>query len=114
LSGRQSRREQAKTLAAVAGRLARGHSQRAAVEDLGVARSTVRDWLGRAPIDEVPAAFQEFYASEEGIAWLHRQVLVAHLVITLFANGGIRPVCTFLELSGLSAFVASSYGRRVN
>ena len=67
-----------------------------------------------AGADEVPAAFQEFYASEEGIAWLHRQVLVAHLVITLFANGGIRPVCTFLELSGLSAFVASSYGRRVN
>ncbi len=92
------------------GRLAQGHSQRAAFEELGVARSTLRDWLAQTPIDEVPAALREFYASEEGVAWLHRQILAAHLVITLLSGAGIRQVCTFLELSGLSAFVAGSYG----
>ncbi len=70
----------------------------------------MQDWLGQAPRVEVPAALRQFYASEEGVAWLHRQVLAAHLVITLLAGAGIRQVCTFLELSGLSAFVASSYG----
>jgi tetratricopeptide (TPR) repeat protein len=94
----------------VQGRLAQGHSQRAVAEALGVARSTLQDWLGQASSDEVPAALRQFYASEEGVAWLHRQVSAAHLVITLLAGAGIRQVCTFLELSGLSAFVASSYG----
>lgn len=70
----------------------------------------MRDWLAQAPSDEVPAALREFYATEEGVAWLHRQVLAAQFVITLFNDGGIRSVCTFLELSGLSAFVGSSYG----
>jgi hypothetical protein len=38
------------------------------------------------------------------------------LVITLLGSGGIRLVCQFLELSGLSAFIASSYGvqQRIN
>jgi transcriptional regulator with XRE-family HTH domain len=110
LSRRYPRLEQAGTLAAVQGRLAQGQSQRAVAEALGVARSTLQDWLGQAPSDEVPAALAQFYASEEGVLWLHRQVLAAHLVITLLAGAGIRQVCTFLELSGLSAFVASSYG----
>jgi hypothetical protein len=91
-------------------RLAQGQSHRSIAGELGVARSTLQDWLGQAPAEEVPTALQQFYASEEGVACLHRQVLAAHLVITLLAGAGIRQVCTFLELSGLSAFVASSYG----
>lgn len=110
MNRRTPRREQAGTLAAAKRRLAQGHSQRSVAEQLGVARSTLQDWLGQAPTQEVPAALQQFYASEEGVAWLHRQVLAAHLVITLLAGAGIRAVCTFLELSGLSAFAASSYG----
>jgi transcriptional regulator with XRE-family HTH domain len=110
LSRRTPRREQAGRLAAAQQGLAQGQSQRSVAGELGVARSTLQDWLGQAPAEEVPAALQQFYASEEGVAWLHRQVLAAHLVITLLAGGGIRQVCTFLELSGLSAFAASSYG----
>lgn len=110
MSRRTPRREQAGRLAAAQQGLAQGQSQRSVAGELGVARSTLQDWLGQAPAQEVPAALQQFYASEEGVAWLHRQVLAAHLVITLLAGAGIRQVCTFLELSGLSAFVASSYG----
>lgn len=110
MSRRYPRQEQAGTLAAAQDRLAQGHSQRSVAEELGVARSTLQEWLGQVPSGEVPAALRQFYACEEGVAWLHRQVLAAHLVITLLAGAGIRQVCTFLELSGLSAFVASSYG----
>ncbi len=46
----------------------------------------------------------------EGLRWLHQLVLVAHFSITLQGAGGIRVVCQFLELSGLSAFVGASYG----
>ncbi|MEZ5583598.1 MAG: hypothetical protein R3F37_13385 [Candidatus Competibacteraceae bacterium] len=41
---------------------------------------------------------------------LHRLVIAAQFVITLLGCGGVRLVCQFLDLSGLSAFVASSYG----
>ena len=90
--------------------LARGQSQRAVAEQLRVPRATLQGWLAQEPSGDVPAALAQFVASEEGVAWLHRQVLAAQLVITLLAGAGIRQVCTFLELSGLSAFVASSYG----
>lgn len=68
---------------------------------------------GRPPSRAVPAALRAFYAPAEGVAWLHRQVLAARLVITVLTGAGIRQVCTFLELSGLSAFVASSFGSQL-
>jgi hypothetical protein len=38
-------------------------------------------------------------------------VLAAHGTITLRGGAGVRVVCEFLELSGLSAVVGASYGR---
>lgn len=46
----------------------------------------------------------------EGVRWLHQLVLAAHFTITLQGGAGVRVVCQFLELSGLSAFVGASYG----
>ena len=37
-------------------------------------------------------------------------VLAAHFSITLKGGAGVRVVCEFLELSGLSAFVGAAYG----
>ena len=37
-------------------------------------------------------------------------VLAAQFAITLRGGAGVRVVCEFLELSGLSAFVGASYG----
>lgn len=110
MRARRARHRQAATLAEVQSGLAQGCSQRELSEQLGVARSTLQGWLAREPAADVPAALAQFYASEEGVQWLRRQVIAAHLVITLLAGGGIRLVCTYLELSGLSAFVADSYG----
>jgi hypothetical protein len=97
--------------AAVVGREA-GHSQRQVAAQLGVARSTLQDWCvpPLAGGDVAPAMLMAFVQTPEGVKWLQRQVLAAQFVITLLAGAGVRVVCQFLELSGLSAFVGASYG----
>ena len=49
-------------------------------------------------------------ATPAGTRWLHQLVVVMHLIITLRAGAGVRLVCEFLELSGLSAVVGAAYG----
>ncbi len=109
MAGR-SRREQAAKLTQAKAGLQAGHSQRRLSEECDLPRTTLRRWCGRKPPSEVPAALAAFFESEEGLEWLHRQVIAAHLVIALLAGAGIRLVCRFLELSGLAPFVATSYG----
>jgi hypothetical protein len=106
-----TRLERAQALKAAGACRAAGQSERAVAAALGRPRSTLRDWA-RADVApaEVPAALAAFVASEEGVQWLHRLVLALHVVITLRAGGGVRLVCECLELSGLSAFVGTSYG----
>ena len=85
-------------------------SQRQQAREAGVARTTLQYWQQRQTELEAPAATVAFFESPEGVEMLHRLVIAAQLVITLLGCGGVRLVCQFLELSGLSAFVASSYG----
>jgi hypothetical protein len=84
--------------------------------ELEVARSSLRDWQRRAERTPTPAALVAFAESAEGVQWLRRQMVAMHFVITLLAGAGVRLVCEYLELSGLSALVASSYGvqQRIN
>lgn len=87
-----------------------GISQRMFAESEGMPRGTLRHWLDRkAGLDASPAVVG-FFESAEGLAFLHRLVAAAQLVFVQAGPGGIRPLCRFLELSGLDAFVASSYG----
>ncbi|WP_300988978.1 hypothetical protein [Thiocapsa sp.] len=78
--------------------------------EMGIARSTLRDWCGEVPRGDPPTGLTAFARTPEGIDWLHRLVLAAHFSITLRAAGGTRLVSEFLELSGLSAFVGVSDG----
>jgi hypothetical protein len=87
-----------------------GLSKRTAARCVGVPRSTVQGWLDRKAALQAPPALVEFFESPDGVAFLHRLVLAAQIVITLMAPGSIRLVCTFLVLAGLDRFVASSYG----
>lgn len=109
-----ARREQAGKLAEVKAGLQAGRSQHDLSAQLDVPRTTLRRWCGRkAPSsDEAPTVLTAVFETEEGLEWLHRQVVAAHLVITLMGGAGIRLVCEFLELSGLAPFVAASYGSR--
>lgn len=108
---RCSRLERVEQLTAAETGLHAGRSQRQVAAQLGVARSTLQDWCLPAAVGgEAPAALQAFVQTPDGVRWLERQVVVAQFVITLLAGAGVRVVCQFLELSGLSAFVGASYG----
>jgi hypothetical protein len=79
-------------------------------EELGIPRGTLRDWDARQKrLSEQAGEATAFFESEEGLEWLHRICLAAHLVLVFEPQTGIRAVCMFLELSGLSMFVGSSY-----
>lgn len=90
---------------------AEGRSQVELAEELGVPRATLRDWDARQKrLSGQASGATAFFESEEGLEWLHRICLAAHLVLVFEPQTGIRAVCMFLELSGLSMFVGSSYG----
>jgi len=106
----RARLERAEQLAVAAGQLAQGQPLRQVATHLGVARSTLRGWRAAPPLAGLPAEVAACLATPAGARWLHPLVVVMHLIITLRAGAGVRLVCEFLELSGLSAVVGASYG----
>ncbi len=90
-------------------------SQRQVAEQLGVPRSTLQHWRQRQARLEAEPAVVRFFESPEGLMFLHRLQVAAHVVIALSGSGGIRQVRRLLELSGVDRFIASSYSaqRRV-
>jgi hypothetical protein len=85
-------------------------SQRQLAEEAGIPRSTLQHWLERRDTLDADPDVVAFFESPAGVAFLHRLVIAAHLVMTLVGPCGIRLVCLFLELTGLHVFVAASYG----
>lgn len=103
------RRHRAESLRAVAQAQHDGQSQRAAAAGAGVARSTRRHWSAAKASGATPALLA-FSETPEGVQWLRRILVAAHWCISERAGAGLRVVDEFLDLSGLSAFIASSYG----
>jgi len=91
-------------------------SQRDFAEMADVPRSTLRYWLARKNSIDAHPVLIEFFENPIGIAFLHRLVTAAHFSFTKDGTASIHNVSNFLEESGLSAFVASSYSsqRRVS
>lgn len=93
-------------------RVRRGVSQRAFARERGVPRTTLQSWLGhKASLDADPVLVA-FFAHPVGLAFLHRQVLLLHLVFCQAGPCGVDRLCTYLRLSGLDQFVASSHGEQ--
>lgn len=84
-------------------------SQRQFAIEQGVCRSTLQHWLARKESIDASPILIEFFESPTGTAFLHRIVTAAHFVFTKDGVASIHNVSTFLNLSGLSPFVASSY-----
>lgn len=85
-------------------------SRRQLAMTLGIPESTLRHWEQRQKQIEAPEEVVAFFESPEGVLFLHRLVLAAQFTMGFVTPIGVRNLCQFLELSGLSAFVASSYG----
>jgi hypothetical protein len=84
-------------------------SQRDFAKKTGVPRSTLRHWLARKDSIDAHPVLIEFFEHPVGIAFLHRLVTSAHVSFTKAGTASIHNVSDFLEKSGLSPFVASSY-----
>jgi len=106
----RSRLERAEQLEVAAASLAAGQPQRQVAAGLGVACSTLRGWRATVPLDGMPPEVAAGLSTPAGARWLHRLVVAMHLVVTLRAGAGVRPVCELLTLSGLSAVVGAAYG----
>src|SRR5262245_55801686 len=87
-----------------------GLAERQAAKELKVPRTTLQAWrMWHDSLDICPHV-AEFLQSGPGLAFLHRIVIVFHLVCVEVGACGIRLVCLFLHLTGLDRFVAASYG----
>lgn len=85
-------------------------SQRAFARQHGVPRTTLQHWLQRTPPPDAEPDHAAFCESPAGQQFLRRLVLALHLVFHLDSTAGVRRLGRFLELTGLNAFVAASYG----
>jgi Family of unknown function (DUF6399) len=86
-----------------------GTSERQLIEIVGIPRGTLHHWQARQENIDADPDVAAFFALPAGVAFLHRLVLAFHFVNSFLGAGGVRLVCTYLELSGLAQFVASSY-----
>ena len=91
---------------------AQGVSQRQAVQALQVPRTTLQAWrLWHDTLDICPHV-ADFFQSGPGLALLHRIVIAFHLVCVEVGACGIRLVCLFLNLTGLSSRSMSTWNKR--
>ncbi len=108
--GGEERRMEVGLLGGLGEALASGESLARYAEKNGIPESTLRHWVSRAQACGAPEAFVNFVESPDGLEVLHRIVLAATFVLTQLGGGGVRAVCTFLQLSGLWRVVAAGYG----
>ena len=81
-------------------------SERQWANDQGIPRTTFQHWISRKhAIDAAPGVI-EFFESPDGAEFLHNLILAAHLEFTKHGVASIHNVSNFLELCGLSRFVA--------
>ena len=85
-------------------------SQHQHAKDNGISRTTLQYWLERKRSLDVDSELINFFESPIGLAFLHRLVNAAHFEFSKNDTASIRSICNFFKLSGLSQFVASSYG----
>ncbi|MFO7908237.1 MAG: hypothetical protein R6U98_36705, partial [Pirellulaceae bacterium] len=85
-------------------------SERKAAQLVGVPRSTLRHWSRRKAAIQQPPGAVEFFESPEGVDFLHRVVVAAHLVFGEVGPCGIRLVSEFIQLLDLDPFVGTSHG----
>jgi hypothetical protein len=87
-------------------------SQRTFATKHGVPRTTLQYWLARKSSIDACEALVSFFESPDGLAFLHRLIIALQFVMSFLGGCGLRLVAMVIELSGLSPFVANSFGVR--
>ena len=105
-----TREESAAQLASFEVAAAHATSQREFERQSGVPRTTLQHWLARKQGLDADRALAVFFESPVGTALLHRLQVALFFVFDFVSSSGLRRLGTFLELAGLSPFVASSFG----
>ena len=81
---------------------------------LDVPARTVYHWVRRERTlienSSCPKSVARFLETPEGLDFLHRLFMAAHLVFGQAGDCGLRNLGWFFKLSGLDVFIASSYG----
>jgi hypothetical protein len=91
---------------------AQGTSQRTFAKEHGVPRTTLQYWLERKHSIDASSEMVAFFETPSGLAFLHRLVIALQFVMGFVSGCGLRPVAMVIEMAGLSAFVANSFGSR--
>ncbi|MES2616020.1 MAG: hypothetical protein V4591_11470 [Bdellovibrionota bacterium] len=86
-----------------------GLSEREAAKKSRIPRSTLRDF-SRINENNFSTEVVEFIITNEGFNFLHRLFVTMMLQFVILGSCGIRQFCIWLKISGLSNFIASSYG----
>ena len=86
-----------------------GATGRDAAEKIGIPRATLRMWDSpiKTSFDETTSHFLQ---SDVGYSFLHKILIPAMLTFVIPGHCGIRKFCHWLDISGLSDFISSSYG----
>ncbi len=81
---------------------------------LDVPARTLHHWVRRERTliknSPFPKSVTRFLETPEGLDFLHRLFTAAQLVFVQASDCGLRNLGWFLQLSGLDAFIAPSYG----
>ena len=75
-----------------------------------VSASTLAYWQNRKNNIQGDPAWTEFFESPAGLDFLHRLQAASHFCFNQIGNNGIRLLCEFFQLCGLSPYLATSYG----
>jgi hypothetical protein len=84
-------------------------SERAHAKEVGIPRTTMRSWERRRR-ERRAQGVPEFFQTKEGVEWVSRLVWALLFVMSLRCPAGLRCIGEVLELSGLGAIAAGSFG----
>ena len=87
-------------------RLERGLTPTAVARELGVPRSTLRDWIARTRGGSLTPGQRAFFETPDGLALLRTLLVAAIFVMNLCGGLGVTMVRTFFTHAGLDELIA--------
>ena len=84
-------------------------SQRQFAKANEIARSTLQHWLNRKASLDASSGLIAFFESSDGLAFLHRMIVAAHLEFGENSPASIHNISRFFKLCKLDPFIGTSY-----